>query len=90
MKLIVASIPLFFILIAIEMLAARILERRVYRFSDSFADLGCGMIEQLLGVLVKGALFAAYLGLYARARLFDLPEGSWVVLVACFLGDDFH
>ena len=89
MKLIVASIPLFFILIAIEMLAARILERRVYRFSDSFADLGCGMIEQLLGVLVKGALFAAYLGLYARARLFDLPEGSWVVLVACFLGVDF-
>jgi alkylglycerol monooxygenase len=89
MKLIVASIPLFFILIAIEMLAARILERRVYRFSDSFSDLGCGMIEQLLGVLVKGALFAAYLGLYAQVRLFDLPEGSWVVMVTCFLGVDF-
>lgn len=89
MKLIVASIPLFFILIAIEMLAARILERRVYRFADSFADLGCGMIEQLLGVLVKGFLFAAYLGLYDRARLFDLPEGSWTVFAACLLGVDF-
>jgi len=89
MKLIVASIPLFFILIAIEMVAARILERRVYRFADSFSDLGCGMIEQLLGVLVKGALFAAYLGLYAEARLFDLPEGSWVVFAACFVGVDF-
>jgi sterol desaturase/sphingolipid hydroxylase (fatty acid hydroxylase superfamily) len=89
MKLIVASIPLFFILIAIEMIAARLLERRVYRFADSFADLGCGMIEQLLGVLVKGALFAAYLGLYDRARLFELPEGSWVVLATCLLGVDF-
>ena len=89
MKLIVASIPLFFILIGIEMVAARILERRVYRFADSFADLGCGMIEQLLGVFVKAALFAAYLGLYANARLFDLPEQSWAVFAACFLGVDF-
>ena len=89
MKLIVASIPLFFALIAIEMIAARILERRVYRFADSFTDLGCGMIEQLLGVLVKGALFAAYLWIYARGRLFDLPEGSWLVFTACLLGVDF-
>jgi sterol desaturase/sphingolipid hydroxylase (fatty acid hydroxylase superfamily) len=89
MKLIVASIPLFFILIAIEIVAARVLERRVYRFADSFADLGCGMIEQLLGVVVKGSLFAAYLGLYHRVRFFDLPEGSWVVFAVCLLGVDF-
>ena len=79
MKLIVASIPLFFILIGIEMLAAKLLDRKVYRFADSFADLGCGIIEQLLGALVKTALFAGYLGLYANARLFDLPENSWAV-----------
>lgn len=89
MKLIVASIPLFFLLIAIEIVAARVLERRVYRFADSFADLGCGMIEQLLGVAVKATLFAAYLALYEKARLFELPEGSWAVFAACFLGVDF-
>jgi alkylglycerol monooxygenase len=89
MKLIVASIPIFFILIGIELLAARVLERRVYKFTDSFADLGCGVIEQLLGVLVKGALFAGYLFLYARFRFFDLPEGSWAVFATCFLGVDF-
>ncbi len=89
MKLIVASIPLFFILIAIEIVAARVLERRVYRFADSFADLGCGIIEQLLGVFIKVALFAGYLWLYANARFFDLPENSWLVFGACFLGVDF-
>ena len=89
MKLIVASIPLFFILIAIEIVAARLLERRVYRFADSFADLGCGIIEQLLGVLVKATLFAGYLWLYANARLLDLPENSWLVFATCFLGVDF-
>lgn len=89
MNLIVASIPLFFILIGLEILAARLLERRVYRFADSIADLGCGMIEQLLGVLVKGFLFAAYLGLYARFRVLDLAEGSWAAFLVCFLGVDF-
>jgi len=89
MNLIVASIPLFFILIGIEMVAARVLERRVYRFADSFADLGCGMVEQLLGAMVKGLLFAGYLALYAKARLFDLPQNSWVVFAVCFLAVDF-
>ncbi len=89
MQLIVASIPLFFILIGIELVAARALERRVYSFADSFADLGCGVIEQLLSALVKTSLFAAYLTLYSQARLFDLPENSWVVFVICFLAVDF-
>ncbi len=89
MQLIVASIPLFFILIGIEMVAARVLERRVYSFADSFTDLGCGLIEQLLGVLVKASLFAAYLALYAKARFFDLPPDSWIVFGACFLAVDF-
>lgn len=89
MKLIVASIPLFFILIAVELLAARILERRVYRFADTFTDLGCGMVEQLLGVLVKASLFATYLAIYARFRLLDLREDSWTVFALCFIGTDF-
>jgi sterol desaturase/sphingolipid hydroxylase (fatty acid hydroxylase superfamily) len=61
----------------------------VYRFADSFADLGCGMIEQLLGVLVKASLFAGYLMLFAKVRLFDLPENSWIVFAVCFLSVDF-
>ena len=89
MKLIVASIPLFFILIGIELIAARILEKRVYHFHDSFGDLSCGIVEQLLGVLVKGVLFGAYLFLFAKARLFDLSETSWVVFVVCFFAVDF-
>ncbi len=89
MQLIVASIPLFFILIGIEILLARIFERRVYRFADSFTDLGCGMIEQLLGVLVKTALFGGYLTLYAKARLLDLSQESWAVFAVCFVAVDF-
>lgn len=89
MNLIVASIPIFFILIGIEILAAKVLDRPVYSFSDSFADLGCGIIEQLLGVFVKGALFAGYLWLYASARVATLPATSWAVWVLCFVLVDF-
>ena len=89
MQLIVASIPLFFILIGIEIVAARVLERRVYGFVDSFTDLGCGIVEQLLGVLVKASLFGAYLALYAKTRLLDLPSSSWLVFAICFVAVDF-
>jgi alkylglycerol monooxygenase len=89
MKLIVASIPLFFILIGIELAAAWILEKKVYRLSDSIADLGCGMLDQLLGVLAKGALFAVYIWLYANVRLFDLAADSWIVFGVCFVAVDF-
>ena len=89
MKLIVASIPLFFILIGIELLASRVLHRSVYAFADTLADLGCGIIEQLFSALVKTALFAAYLWIYANGRLFELSETSWLVFGATFIAVDF-
>lgn len=85
---IVLAIPVFFALIALEWLAARLLERDVYRLADSLGDLGCGIVDQLLGVFMKAAVFAGYLWLF-RQRLFELPaESAWVWL-ACFLGVDF-
>ena len=43
----------------------------------------------MLDVFVKTALFAAYLLLFARYRLFELPSASLAVWLACFLGVDF-
>ncbi len=85
---IVLAIPVFFALIALEWLAARLLERDVYRLADSLGDLGCGIVDQLLGLFMKTAVFAGYLGLFQR-RLFDLPGDSAWVWLACFVGVDF-
>lgn len=85
---IVLAIPLFFLLIAIEVAWARWQERDYYRINDSVNDLSCGIVSQLLEVFAKTALFAGYLFLYERARLLEIPGSAWA-WAACFVGVDF-
>ena len=46
-------------------------------------------MQQVVEVALKTALFAGYLVLYARARLFDVPARSGVAWIACLVGVDF-
>jgi hypothetical protein len=81
---IVLAIPVFFLLILLELVITRLLEKDYYRLSDSISDLGCGIVQQLLEVFVKTALFAGYLLLYRRYRVFDVPGSAAWAWVACF------
>jgi sterol desaturase/sphingolipid hydroxylase (fatty acid hydroxylase superfamily) len=89
MNYIVLSIPVFFALIGIEWVLTRLLERDYYRLDDSLSDLSCGIVQQLLDVLLKTALLAGYVFLYERYRLRDIPTHSALAWLACFLGVDF-
>ncbi len=53
MGIIKASIPLFFLLIAAELLWSRVTGRRVMRLNDSLSDLSCGILSQLAGIFTK-------------------------------------
>ncbi len=53
MGIIKASIPLFFLLIAVELLWSRATGRRVLRLNDSLSDLSCGILSQLSGIFTK-------------------------------------
>jgi sterol desaturase/sphingolipid hydroxylase (fatty acid hydroxylase superfamily) len=86
---IVLAIPVFFVLIGLELVITRLLERDYYRLSDSLNDLSCGILQQLLEVFVKTTLFAGYLFLYDHHRLADVPGASAAAWVGCFLGVDF-
>jgi len=88
-SLIHLAIPLFFALIGMELVAARVLERDVYRFADSIADLSCGIVQQIAEVFLKTALFAGYLWLFAHHRLFDLSAEAPTTWLLCFIGVDF-
>ncbi|HVQ32148.1 MAG TPA: sterol desaturase family protein [Vicinamibacteria bacterium] len=89
MNLIVLAIPVFFLLIGIELLWTWREEKRFYRLNDSVADLSCGILEQVAGVFLKTALFAGYLFAFDRYRMWTLPQGSALAWVACWLGVDF-
>jgi len=88
-NLIVLAIPVFFLLIGIELLWTWREEKRFYRLNDSVNDLSCGILEQVAGVFLKTALFAGYLFVFERHRLFAVPQGSALAWVACWLGVDF-
>jgi alkylglycerol monooxygenase len=88
-SLIELAIPVFFLLIGIEMLAAGLLEREAYRFSDSLNDLSCGILQQVAGVFLKAALLAGYAWLFTRYRIFEIPPRAAWAWAGCFLGVDF-
>jgi sterol desaturase/sphingolipid hydroxylase (fatty acid hydroxylase superfamily) len=76
------AIPFFFLLIAVELAVAARRGRRVYRFADAIADLGCGVTQRVLLLFFEGLLLAAYVALYRHARVVDLathPITAWVV-----------
>lgn len=77
------AVPFFFLLIGIELVAARALRRRVYRFSDSYADLGCGVAQRVVLLFFEAALLGLYAWVYAHGRLWTFADGSlWPWLIA--------
>ena len=60
MAIIEGSIPLFFLLIIVELVIARRRQSAVYRLNDSISDLSCGILSQLLGVFTKLLVLGAY------------------------------
>lgn len=83
------AIPVFFLLIGVELAAARVLERDSYRLNDSVGDLACGVLQQLGGVFLKTALFAGYATLYSGYRQLQIPIDAAWAWVVCFVGHDF-
>ena len=80
------AIPVFFLLMGVELWAARRRGARLYRFNDALVDLSCGMSQQVFLVFAAGLLAAGYLWLY-RHRFWTLHGPvAWVV---AFFAVDF-
>jgi len=88
MDYIALAIPVFFLLIGIEILAARRQHRKLYRLNDALNDLSCGILQQVLGAFTKVIVFGVYVALYEYRHLLEIGHGSAAAWVACFLGVD--
>lgn len=85
---IVLSIPIFFLLIGIEVLVERISHRKLYRFPDAIANLSCGITSQLSGLFLRVFAIGVYEVLYRNFAFFEL-ERNWVYWLSLFLLVDF-
>ena len=85
---IAAAIPAFFLLMGVELFVARRRGLRLYRFSDSIADLACGIGQQVVGIFPKAALLGGYAWFFDRFALVRFAEGSpWPWVIAFFTVD---
>jgi hypothetical protein len=75
MKIMLFAIPVFFLLIGIELLIERLKRTHLYRFNDAVTNINCGVQQQVVGVLFKTVLFASYIWAY-EYRLWTIPE-NW-------------
>lgn len=85
MYLILYAIPVFFLLIGVEILVSYIQRRATYRLNDSINDLSMGIIDQVGGAFLKSVVFVGYLYVYQNYRLFEIPLSATWPWIACLL-----
>ncbi len=81
---IVLSIPIFFILIGIELVAERITHRKLYSLPDAIANLSCGITSQLSGLFLRLFAIGIYEVLHHNFNLFTW-ERNWLYWLMLFL-----
>jgi len=88
MNYIILSIPIFFILIGVEVLVSKLSRSHLYRFNDAVSNISCGVIQQIIGVLTKTVMIVGYIYLFNHFRVFEISN-SWWVYILLFIGVDF-
>jgi alkylglycerol monooxygenase len=81
--------PFFFVLIAIELIVARLRGRRAYRSNDSINSIGLGAMSQIAGVFLKLLTLGIYAWCVEHLALFALPVNSLWVWVSGLVLYDF-
>lgn len=81
--------PVFFALIALELLVAKLRGRSVYHSSDAINSLGLGVISQIVAVFSKLLTLGIYAWCVQRFALFALPANSIWVWISALLFYDF-
>jgi alkylglycerol monooxygenase len=88
---IVLSIPIFFLLIGIELAVERLSNRSLYRLPDAIANMSCGITSQLSGLFLRLLGIGIYELLFASVAMFDVKASlpGWTYWLTLFLLVDF-
>ncbi|MFN3940961.1 MAG: sterol desaturase family protein, partial [Chitinophagales bacterium] len=85
---IVLAIPVFFLLIGVEIIIDKLHRTGYYRMHDAISNLQAGITEQVTGAFAKLFVTGIYVLLYTHVRFFTIPDNpfTWILL---FIGIDF-
>ena len=88
-SLIAFAVPVFFVLIALDLLATKFQEKESYRFHDAITDLSCGVGSLVTGAGAKLLALGAYAMVWKYGRIFEVSTSSVLGWVGIILGVDF-
>lgn len=86
---IVLSIPVFFLLIGIELLVERFTHQKLYRLPDAISNISCGITSQLSGLFLKIFGIGVYQLLFEKFAFFTPDSSSWLYWISLVLLVDF-
>lgn len=84
---IVLSIPIYFLLIGIELIVQFVQKKKLYRLNDAFANIGCGITQQISGLFFKILVVAAYQFFYEYFAIMQVPVNAWTIALLFVLAD---
>jgi alkylglycerol monooxygenase len=87
MDLILLAVPIFFLLIGIELIAEKVRGTNYYRLNDSITSLTAGTLSQLLKVVQLMVPFTIYVMAFQQFSLFNLGDSALVWIIAFVLYD---
>jgi sterol desaturase/sphingolipid hydroxylase (fatty acid hydroxylase superfamily) len=83
------SIPVFFLLIGVEIWVSNARGLDLYRFADSISDLSCGLLNQVIAVFTAATLLGIYWVTWEHLAIFEIPADRWWSWALAIVGIDF-
>lgn len=84
---VIISIPIYFLLIGIELFVQRFSRKKIYRLNDAITNISCGIAQQITGAFTAVMMIGAYQYVYEHWSLVYLPV-SWWSIILLVLGVD--
>ncbi|GAA0190344.1 sterol desaturase family protein [Fulvivirga kasyanovii] len=85
---IVLSIPIYFLLIGIELIIQQVSNKKIYRLNDAVTNISCGITQQLTGIFLKVVGVGVYYLVYEYLAIFEIPS-NWLTFIILFFAVDF-
>lgn len=84
---VILAIPMYFILMAVEILYERISHKGSYRVNDALTNISTGTLQQLTNTFISLFKIGIYTWVYQLAAVWALPQNTWTFLLAMVLWD---
>jgi sterol desaturase/sphingolipid hydroxylase (fatty acid hydroxylase superfamily) len=80
MGIIQASIPLFFLLLTLELVWSQLSGKRLLRLNDALSDISCGIMSQMAGIFDKAITLGVFIWISTNASVQQLGPSvpAWI------------